>query len=148
VRSGIRVALDPGTARVGVALSDLAGQLAVPHATWTRGDDTAREVASLVCEVGAIEVLIGLPRRLAGDEGPAAAHARSFAHQIAEAVPVPVRLVDERLTTVLAQSQLQASGRSTRRQRAVIDQAAAVVLLQSALDTERTTGQPPGELVD
>lgn len=148
MRTGVRVALDPGDARVGVALSDPEGRLAVPHATWRRAEQIPQYVAALVSEVAALEVLIGLPRRLAGDEGPAAARARSFAREVAEAVPVPVRLVDERLTTVTAASQLHASGRSARRQRSVVDQAAAVVLLQSALDTERNTGQPPGELVD
>ena len=84
---------------------------------------------------------------MSGAEGPAAKAARGFAQQLAATVGVDVRLVDERLSTVSATRSLQASGRDSRSGRAVIDQAAAVVLLQFALDVERSSGRPAGQLV-
>ena len=93
-------------------------------------------------------VLVGLPRSLSGREGPAATGARAWAATLAAQLdPVPVRLVDERLSTVSAARDLRASGMSAKKGRGVIDQAAAVVFLQAALDTERATGTPPGEPV-
>ncbi len=93
-------------------------------------------------------MVVGLPRSLSGEEGPSAARARTYASVLAARIaPVPVRLVDERLTTVEAHRTLRESGVAGRRQRAVVDQAAAVLILQSALDTERTTGTPAGERV-
>ena len=96
----------------------------------------------------AVGVVVGLPRSLSGGEGPAAAAARAYAAVVAARVaPVWVRLVDERLTSVDAHRTLRDSGVAGRRQRAVVDQAAAVLILQTALDTERSTGAPPGERV-
>ncbi|WP_052466728.1 Holliday junction resolvase RuvX [Mobilicoccus massiliensis] len=146
--------VDVGSARVGLAMSDPAGVLATPVATLPRagaesldGEDLTR-IADAVVEQAAIEVVVGLPRSLSGDEGPAAVSARQYARALARAVaPVPVRLVDERLTTVDAHRGLHESGRSGRRHREVIDQAAAVLILQTALDTERARGLPPGEVV-
>ncbi len=89
--------------------------------------------------------MVGLPTSLSGREGQAAGLARGFAARIAARLaPVPVRLFDERLTTVTAQQGLRASGVKAKNQRGVVDQAAAVVLLQAALDAERATGRPPG----
>jgi putative Holliday junction resolvase len=105
-------------------------------------------VVAIVAEHEATLVVVGLPRTLAGAEGPAAAAARTYAGRLAGRVaPVPVRLVDERLTTVDAHRSLRESGVDGRSQRAVVDQAAAVLILQSALDAERGSGRPPGELV-
>ena len=85
----------------------------------------------------------GFPR-----SGAAAAKARQYAAVLARRIaPVAVRLVDERLTTVDAHRALRESGVAGRRQRAVVDQAAAVIILQSALDEERSTGRPPGSPV-
>jgi putative Holliday junction resolvase len=106
------------------------------------------EVATIVTELAAVEVVVGLPRTLAGAEGAAAEAARTYAGRLSVRIaPVPVRLVDERLTTVDAHRNLRASGVDSRRQRSVVDQAAAVLILQSALDAERSSGRPPGELV-
>jgi putative Holliday junction resolvase len=149
----VRVGVDVGSVRVGVAASDPSGFLATPVRTVSRdvSDQQApdvEEVASIVAETAAIEVVVGLPRTLAGDEGPAAAEARQYARRLAVRVaPVDVRLVDERLTTVDAHRSLRASGVDGRKQRAVVDQAAAVLILQAALDAERSSGRPPGELV-
>jgi putative Holliday junction resolvase len=94
-------------------------------------------------------VVVGLPRSLSGREGPAAAKVREFAASLAHRIaPVPVRLVDERMTTVSAEAMLRDQGRKGGKRRAVVDQAAAVLILQHALDTERATGAAPGEIVE
>jgi putative Holliday junction resolvase len=145
VRTGVRLGIDVGSVRVGVAASDFHGMLATPVETVARGDGDLARLREIVAEREPVEVLVGLPRSLSGTEGPAAGLAREFARQVATAIaPVPVRLVDERLSTVTATRGLQASGVKARKGRSVIDQAAAVVILQSALDVERGTGRPPG----
>lgn len=103
----------------------------------------------MVVECDALEVVIGLPTGLAGTEGPAAATVRSYAMDVAKSVwPVPVRLVDERFTTVSAHRSLREVGVAGRKHRGVVDQVAAVGILQSALDTERASGQVPGTTID
>ncbi len=139
-----------GQRRVGVARSDPDGLLAVPVETVPRRADGADldRISQLARQCDALEIVIGLPRSLAGTEGPAAAAARKYAVAVAGLVrPIPVRLVDERLSTVSAQRSLRDAGRSARRQRPVIDQAAAVVILQTALDAERASGRPPGSIL-
>ena len=91
---------------------------------------------------------MGLPVSMSGREGPSAGRVREFADQLAgRLAPVAVRLCDERLSTVSAEAQLRDRGKKGRKRRAVVDQAAAVVILQHALDTERGTGRAPGQLV-
>ncbi len=148
MRVGVRLGVDPGDARIGVARSDPSGFLATPVETVPRGAGDLARIAALAAAEEAVEVVVGLPRSLSGGEGPAAVRAREFAARLArEVAPVPVRLCDERLSTVSAESMLRERGRSGRARRAVVDQAAAVVSLQLALDTERATGAAPGELV-
>lgn len=149
MRHGVRLGIDPGDARIGVARSDPAGMLATPVETVRRGPGDLRRLGRLAGEAEAVEVVVGLPRSLSGREGPAAVKVREFADRLARRLaPTPVRLVDERLSTVSAEAVLRSQGRSGQRRRAVVDQAAAVVILQQALDTERATGEAPGELVD
>jgi putative Holliday junction resolvase len=144
----VRLGIDLGDVRIGVAQSDPAGLVATPVDTVPRDGDALRRLARLVEEHLAVEVVLGLPRSLSGGEGPAAAKVREFARSLANTVqPVPVRLCDERLSTVTAEAVLREQGRKGRRRRAVVDQAAAVVILQTALDTERSSGNPPGETV-
>jgi putative Holliday junction resolvase len=148
VRAGVRLAVDVGEARAGVARCDPDGLLATPLATIRRGRGDLGSVAALVASEGAIEVVVGLPTGLSGREGKAAAAARAFARSLAGRVaPVPVRLVDERFTTVIAHDALRRGGRSSRERRGSVDKAAAALILQGALDAERSTGQPVGELV-
>jgi putative holliday junction resolvase len=149
LRRGVRVGIDVGTVRVGVARCDAAGILATPVRTVARrkdGTDVA-EIVDIVREHEAIEVLVGLPRSLSGAEGRSAQAARGYAVRVAAAVDVPVRLVDERLTTVSAHQALHASGRPGRRHREVVDQVAAVMIVEQALEVERRSGNPAGELV-
>jgi len=151
MRAGIRLGVDVGSVRVGLATSDPGGILATPVQTLARDLESAadqRAIASLVLEREVLEVIVGLPRSLTGREGPAAVSARSYAISLAARIsPTPVRLVDERLTTIDAHRNLRDSGMSGRAQRAVVDQAAAVLILQTALDAEKSSGAPPGELV-
>ena len=148
MRPGVRVGVDVGSVRVGVAACDPAGLIATPVSTLSRGKGDLDALAALVAEREAVEVLVGLPTSLSGRAGPAAEAAEAYAGALAARVPVPVRLVDERFSTVRAQRDLRASGVDTRRGRSVIDQAAAVIILQGALDAERSSGLAPGRLVE
>jgi putative Holliday junction resolvase len=146
--SGVRLGIDPGDARIGVASSDPSGILATPVETVARGDGDLDRLAALIDELAAVRVYVGLPRSMSGGEGPSAGKVRAFARELSSRVqPVPVRLCDERLSTVTAEGQLRAQGRKGKRRRAVVDQAAAVVILQGALERERQTGTLAGEPV-
>ena len=151
MRTGVRLGVDVGSVRVGLAASDPSGVIATPVQTLPRdlgGRSDQHAIAAAVRERAVLEVVVGLPRSLSGLEGRAAALARDYAVELAVLVaPVPVRLVDERLSTVDASRTLRDSGVAGRKQRAVVDQAAAVLILQAALDGERSTGTPPGEPV-
>jgi putative Holliday junction resolvase len=133
--------IDVGAVRIGVALSDPDGLLATPLVTVPRdvaGSTDMSAIAALVAEHEVVQVVVGLPRTLAGREGPAAEAARAFAERLGAVVDVPLVFSDERLTTVVATRQLRDSGRKGRRQRAVVDQVAAVAILQGWLDAERS----------
>ncbi len=148
VRKGVRLAIDVGSARIGVARCDPDGLIASPLTTVTRGRGDLARLAELAETSGAVEVIVGLPTTLSGHEGKAAQDARAFARGLASRLaPVPVRLVDERFTTVTAHDALRTAGRDSRARRGVVDQAAAAVLLQAALDAEQSTGRPAGEPV-
>ena len=148
VRSGVRLGVDVGSVRVGVARSDPGGVLASPLEMIAHSRTDLDRLAELVTGDDALEVIVGLPTTLAGREGPAAAAARQVASALAARIaPVPVRLFDERFTTTTAHAVLRQSGKDSRARRQIVDQAAAAVLLQAALDAERATGRPPGELV-
>jgi putative holliday junction resolvase len=153
MRPGVRIGIDPGDARIGVARSDPSGFLATPVETVRRGKGDLARIARILAEEAdgstVLEVVVGLPRSLSGREGPAAAKVREFAGRLAARLaPVPVRLVDERMTTVSAEAMLRDQGRKGGKRRAVVDQAAAVLILQHALDAERATGAAPGEIVE
>ncbi|MDN5896093.1 MAG: Holliday junction resolvase RuvX [Nocardioides sp.] len=148
MRLGVRLGIDPGDARIGVARSDPSGLLATPVETVPRGEGDLDRIAAILEEENAFEIVLGLPRSLSGKEGPAAEKTREFADALARRVaPTPVRLCDERLTTVTAESMLRERGKKGAKRRAVVDQAAAVVILQNALDTEKAQGAPVGEVV-
>jgi putative pre-16S rRNA nuclease len=140
VTRGRYLGIDVGAVRVGVAVCDPDGVLATPLVTVPRdvdGGSDLRVIAGLVAEHEAVGVVVGLPRTLAGRDGPAAEAARAFADALTSVLDVPVELSDERLTTVVATRQLRERGVKGRKQRAVVDQAAAVAILQGWLDTHR-----------
>ena len=138
------MACDVGTVRVGLARSDATGTLAVPLPAVPVGADAVTTVLGVLDEWQAIEVFVGLPLHLSGAEGPSSQFARRWARTLAERTDVPIRLIDERLSTVEAQRAFRASGRSTRESRSLIDSASAMVVLQSALESEHRTGRPAG----
>jgi putative holliday junction resolvase len=149
MRGGVRLGIDVGRARIGVARCDAGALLAVPVETVPRaaeGDADIRRVLELAEEFGAIELVVGHPLSLSGSPTPSTDDAVAFAERLAAAGRA-VRLVDERLSTVSAQQALRASGRSSRSQRPIVDQVAAVIILQHAIDTERATGIEPGRLL-
>lgn len=147
-RPGVRLAVDWGDARIGVAACDAQGVLAYPLETVPADNQADGRLAALVAEHAPIELIVGLPRSLSGGEGPSANKIRRRARSLGKRIrPVPVRLLDERLTTVSAARVLSDSGRRAHQQRSVIDQVAATTILEHALDIERRTGSPPGELL-
>ena len=152
MRKGRRLGVDVGQVRVGVAVCDPDGLLATPVETIRRDAASASHIARIAAlaeEYDALEIVVGLPRGLSGVEGAAAGAAREFARALAARVrPRAVRLIDERLSTTDAHRALRDAGRDTRTHRAVVDQQAAVLILQLALDTERSTGSPAGEQLD
>lgn len=133
----MRLGVDVGTVRVGVAACDPDGIMAFPVDTVQRTDTAVREVAQIAEDRGAIEIYVGLPRHLSGAEGKSAEDARGFALALAELVTGPVRLIDERLSTASASRAMREAGRSARKQRDTIDQAAAVVILDTALEAAK-----------
>ena len=147
MRSGVRLGIDVGTVRVGVARSDLHGMLATPVETVSRGAGDLERVLVIATEVEAIELVVGLPLALSGRETASTADARGFAEQLASLASVPVRLVDERLSTVSANNAIRSSGKSQKQSRSIIDQVAAVIILQHALDHERSGSSLPGSIV-
>ena len=149
MRRGRRLGVDVGDARIGVSVSDPDGILATPVETVAAGPKAIARLAELVREHDVIECVVGLPMGLSGREGPAADKVRGFCAELLTAIdPVPIRLFDERMSTITADSMLRHSGRSARGKRSIIDQAAATVILQTALDAERTRGSAPGESMD
>ena len=153
VRAGVRLGVDVGSVRVGVARCDRAGLLGDAGGDGAGDDPTGADLSTdrdtSRRNVTPSRSSSGCRSALSGGEGTASAAAREYAVAVARRVhPVPVRLVDERLSTVTAHRALREAGVAGRRHRPVVDQAAAVVILQSALDAERASGQPPGSIVD
>lgn len=150
MRLGSRLGIDVGKARIGVATCDTHGMLATPLETVSRdhsGNADVARILELAKETEAIEIVVGLPLNLMGSRTPSTEDAQQFAEKLAENFS-QVRMVDERLSTVSAQAHLHSAGRNIKQSRAVIDQVAAVVILQHALDTERTSGKPSGTIID
>lgn len=145
---GPLLAVDVGRVRVGIARSDAAGIMALPETTLARSAETPAAVVELARTYEVVGIVVGLPLTLSGERGPAAHEAEIFAAELAAlAADLPVRLLDERMTTREATRGLQSAGRDARKSRAVIDQAAAVILLNHALDAERSSGIPAGRRV-
>lgn len=126
--------VDPGSARIGLALSDELGCMAHPLRTLKASPESAAEIAAAAEESGSRTIVIGLPRNMNGTYGPAAEKSRVLADAVRQRTSAKVILWDERLTTAAATKRLQEAGRNSREQRGVIDQAAAVQILQDWLD--------------
>jgi putative Holliday junction resolvase len=121
--------------------------LATPVETVQRGPGDVDRLLAIAVELGAVEFVVGLPLALSGRETASTDDARLFASALARVSALPVRLVDERLSTVSANAAIRSSGRSQKQARAVIDQVAAVIILQHALDHERSGTSLPGSVV-
>ncbi|PVE95635.1 Holliday junction resolvase RuvX [Microbacterium sp. TPD7012] len=146
-RRGVRLGIDVGRARVGVARSDPDGMLAVPVETVPRDDLSIDRIVEIAGDYDLLEFVVGLPVNMQGADTPSTTDAREFAAALGRRSGAPVRLVDERLSTVTAHAALRSSGRSQKKSRSIVDQVAAVVLLQQAIDTEKSTGNPAGATI-
>ncbi len=133
------IAIDPGTKRVGVAVSDPTGTIAQALTTVQAEprDTLAERLTQIATHQEATRIVVGLPRRLDGSYGPEAKSARELADELRQASSLPVELVDERLTTVAAERSLVAGGMRRAKRRASVDRVAATLLLQSHLDSKR-----------
>ena len=148
--TGVRIALDVGSVRIGVAKCDRDGLLATPLTTIPAGTEAIQALLELVQEHDAICVYVGKPVSLAGRDTTSTLLAIDFARELKSALnqsTIQVRLIDERLSTVSAQRGLHEAGRNIKQSRDAIDQAAAVVILDHALDSERHAGDLVGEEV-
>lgn len=147
MRSGRRLAIDVGKVRIGVAASDFHSILASGVETVARQDDDAssiNRIIELVTEIDPIEIYVGLPVSLNGNFTESTKDAIGFARQLASLVTPEVRLIDERLTSVTAAGALKTSGRDSKSGRKIIDQIAATVILEQAMDQEKNSGTQPG----
>ena len=149
MRRGIRIGIDVGKVRVGVARSDADGLLATPVGTFQRESDSLDSVLdAIVAEVSVLEPLefvIGLPLSLSGAKTASTADALAFARALQARVDAEVLLIDERLTTVSAHSALRSAGKKSKQTKQIVDQVAAVMILQHALDTERSSNRQAGK---
>lgn len=144
-RRGVRLAIDWGKTRIGVAACDADALLAYPVETVPNDDSTMARLQTLIAEYQPIEIVLGWPKNLRGQEGPAV----EYMSQVAEKLTVfglDIRLIDERLTTATVNKQFRAMGKSTKKTREIVDQAAATAILASAIEEEKQTLKPPGRL--
>ncbi|CAB4611900.1 unannotated protein [freshwater metagenome] len=148
MRSGRRLAIDVGKVRIGIAASDMHAILASGLETVARGEDlepSLKRILELVNEVEPIEIYVGLPVSMSGNHSSSTADAIYFARQLSPLVSPEVRFIDERMTTVTATNALKLSGRDSKSGRKIIDQIAATVILEQAMEQEKTTGKQPGK---
>jgi len=143
IRQGRRFALDFGSARIGIAVCDREGILAVPVATLSNNEEAISAFLGLI-DGDVLEIYVGLPLNLSGERTQSTNNALNFARTLSQLIQIPVRLIDERLTTSQANHQLREVGKSQKQGRGSIDQMAAVAILEYALNMERNTGKPTG----
>jgi putative Holliday junction resolvase len=144
LRLGRRIGIDFGVARIGVAVSSVDAIICGPLATVPNNDDALTRVLGLIAEQEPIEVYVGLPLNLQGEHTQSTELAITFAKLLSQSGVSNLRMVDERMSTRAAQSQLHASGKNSRQSKSVIDAAAATLIVESALSYERATGNLPG----
>ena len=151
MQRGVRLALDVGSVRIGVAYCDPDGMMAVPLSTIAFSADAVDEIALLISEYSAIAVYVGKPVNLDGVNTKSTSLALEFAKDLANRVGDPsiaILMIDERLSTVSAQRDLHSAGRNTRNSKDIIDQVAAVIILEQALESEKRQGDLVGDLVE
>jgi putative Holliday junction resolvase len=145
MRPGVRLGIDVGTVRIGVAISDPHGLLATPLQTVDRTDSSWLDILSSLCtEHNIIEILVGLPLSLSGSSTSSTQDAVSVANELEKILSCPIRLIDERYTTTSAHATMKSLGKKQKNTRTFIDQVAAVSILQHGLDMERNLKRPPG----
>ena len=150
MRSGRRLAIDVGKVRVGVAASDFHAILASGLETVARGADLEQclnRIAALVNEIDPIEIYVGLPVSMSGKHSASTEDAIDFARQLSSLIEPEIRFIDERMSTLTAASALKMSGRDSKSGRQIIDQIAATVILEQAIELEKGTGQQPGKAI-
>ena len=143
-RLGRRIAVDFGVARIGIAISSVDGLICSPLATVVNDAQAFENILRLIAENHAFEVYVGLPLNLQGERTRSTELAIEFAKELASLASVPIRVIDERMSTRAAQGQLLASGKNTKQSKGIIDAAAASLILESALAFEKATGKTPG----
>lgn len=144
----VRLGIDVGKARIGVARSDLDGTMAVPVETVVRNENASRRINELADEYAATVIYVGLPLSLKGTDTASTQDARDFARELAGKINCEIRLIDERLSTVTATQSLRSAGYSARSAKGIVDQAAAVVILEQALTIEKSTQEWAGRGLD
>lgn len=148
MRSGRRLAIDVGKVRIGIAVSDFHSILASGLETVPRGaelEPSIKRIVELINEIEPIEIYVGLPVSMSGNHSASTTDAIAFAKELNELVSTEVRLIDERMTTVTAANALRMSGRDSKSGRQIIDQIAATVILEQAMEQEKSTGTRPGK---
>ena len=151
MQRGVRLSLDVGSVRIGVAACDADGLMAYPLATIDYGSESVTEILALILEHQAIAVYVGNPVNLSGATTQSTTAAAEFATQLAQVLTpngIAVRMIDERLSTVSAQRSLHDAGRNSKNSKSIIDQAAAVVILEHALESEKRQGDFVGQIVE
>lgn len=144
MRKGVRFSIDYGDSRIGLAASDPDGILASPLKTILNNQSAFDEILAELPN-DCLEIYVGLPLNMVGDETIATSKAIDFASELSTRVAIPIRFIDERLTTALANTQLRQIGKSQKQARGIVDQMAAVAILEYALNMERANELPPGE---
>jgi putative Holliday junction resolvase len=147
---GRKLAIDIGRARLGIAVSDLSGILSSPLDSVRRladDSDTIQEILKIVTDNEVQEIYVGDPVSLSGEITPSTDDARNFASLLQSTTVLPVRLIDERLTTVTAARNLRDSGKNAKTSKSLIDSASAVVILEAVLQVERVSGEAAGRSV-
>lgn len=151
MRQGRRLAVDVGKVRIGLATSDYHGILASPLQNVSRqaeDSESVKLIQEAIADLDILEIYVGLPVSMSGRGSASTLDAVNLASELATASSIPVRMIDERLTTVSASSALRSSGKNSKQGRQVIDQIAATLILEQALAIEKNSGQQPGQGLD
>ena len=151
MRLGRRIAIDTGKVRIGLAVSDAAGVLSFPLETVKRSESIEKSCLDLLTAISqydVLEIYVGYPLSLKGEPTSSTKDALDLAHQLSKMVNAPIRMIDERLSSVSASALMHSAGKNTRAQRSTIDQASAAIILEQALEIERNSGSAPGTAIE